>query len=256
MNNLETVDLCDFYFNGNYLSDFGGIVAGKDGWKEYNLLPSRSDKTQKTINTDGEYLIKSTLNPRAFSIPIYWEDLSDSALRDIAGWLDSEEPTLFYIKNSSIGLYCKLDPSDVSVQTACNLTGLSELKFIAYSPFFIEVSPDQITLSASTVIVNLGNKICFPKIEIVTASPTTVELHFYQNAVEYAFFSLTDLEGYAVMDCAEYTIENLSGESLEDHLSQSVGDSVYPYIRKGTTTIVLIGNNITSVKITPNFMWI
>ena len=256
MNNLGRVNLYDFYFNGHYVSDFSGTIAGREGWKDYNLLPSRTDKTQRTINADGEHFLRSTVNPRTFTVPVLWESIQGMQLRNIAGWLDVDSPKTFYIAGDDLKLNCKLDTSEVPINTFLGIAGINDLKFIAHDPFFYEVHPKVITVVNNSILNNMGNKECFPKIEITTSALSTVTITFKQSGITYCQFVLTGMNGYLCIDSDKYTVENSSEETLFNLYSLVVGDSVFPYLKTGQTTIEITGSSITSVIMTPNFRWI
>ena len=136
MIDLTEIDITDFYFNNHWLSDFGGIVAGKSGFTSYSLLPSKEIKTEKIIGVDGELITNVRYNPRTFVVPVYFSDIT--RIRDIAGWLNVKKPMDFNCGKDMVKIKCMFD-SAVDIQNY-NLTGTTELKFIAHNPYFSLIS--------------------------------------------------------------------------------------------------------------------
>ena len=258
MNNLGTIDITDFYFNGALLSSFDALVAGTSGFTEFSLVPSRTDNTGKGIGTDGEYLFRSILNPRVFTIPVLFNDLSGDKLRNICGWLDTDTVKSFYFKDDTKKIMAKLDPSDLSVDNFFGYCGKAQLKFIAYDPFFYEITPTTYTISGSSQVVftNLGNKISFPNLSITTGSLCDVTISFYKNNVKYHEASISQLNGVANINSSLCTIKSPSGSSLYNLYSLASGLKVFPYIETGSIKCVVSGTGLTSVVLTPNFRWI
>ena len=256
MKTLGAVNLYDFYFNGKYLSSMGGIVAGKDGFKEYSLLPSRDTKTQRTIGSDETFILNSKLNPREFSVPVLFQDDGGIEMRDIAGWLDSEDAQDFYFKDDTIKLKAKLNNKEIMLSTFSSFAGLTEIPFIAYDPFFYEITPTQYTFTTTQVFTNIGNKICIPKIEITTSASATIIVQLLQNSVAYYSFSMTGLNGYCCIDSKAFSVVDSNGLTLFDKYTKILGDTIFPMIKTGVNTISVTGSNITSAKLTPNFRWI
>lgn len=258
MNNLGTIDITDFYFNGYYLSSFDALVAGTSGFTEFSLVPSRTDNTGKGIGTDGEYLFRSVLNPRTFTIPVLFNDLSGDKLRNICGWLDTDTVKDFYFKNDTKKLKAKLDPSDLSVENFFSYYGKTNLKFIAYDPFFYEITPTTYTISGSSQVVftNIGNKISFPNLAVTTGSACVVTISFYKNNVKYHEATLDGLNGTTNINSSLCTIKSPSGSSLLNLYSLVSGSKVFPYIETGSIKCIVSGSALTSVVLTPNFKWI
>lgn len=136
MDKLRMYDYDDFYFNGHWLSEFGGIVGGTNRMNVFPLLPAKNMTTAKAIRQDGEYLFATQFQPRTFDIPVFFFDLSSIGMREIAGWLNTKKPSKLMFKNEDLYINCMLDSSAYSINTIVGFDGAVTLKFIAYDPFF------------------------------------------------------------------------------------------------------------------------
>lgn len=136
MDKVQAGSYIDFYFNGHWISEFGGFVGGQSGLKEYSLLPTRKTTTVSTIFRDGESVVQTKLGNRTISIPVFFTDLSEVGLRKIANWLYTQSPTPLYFEGEDIYLNCMLDDSVVNLSTIIGVDGSCVLSFIAYDPFY------------------------------------------------------------------------------------------------------------------------
>lgn len=177
----------DFYFNGHYLSEFGGYVGSRDGGlKSYPLLPSRSYSTDHAIDQDGETIYSSRLEPRPFEVPVVFEDLSETGLRKIAGWLNSPAPSKFFYRDEELFINCVLDTDAFNAETSCGVDGQIPLKFIAHDPYYY--SRTDFTHVWSTVPLNTpiqmhcdANVICFPFMKIKGTKDITITILGHDN---------------------------------------------------------------------------
>ena len=163
MKDLNLIDFSDFYFNGYYLSDFGGVVASTDGGSlKYSLLPSRDYVTDRPYNYDGDIVFSSSLTPRVWEIPVYFEDLSNKNIRQISKWLNSDKTSYFYFKGDSIRINARLDSDSYNLLTETGLEGLTTLKFIAHDPYFYDIKPTRYTIDriADKYYFNQGTLTC------------------------------------------------------------------------------------------------
>ncbi|BDR74197.1 hypothetical protein K144316041_p20360 (plasmid) [Clostridium tetani] len=168
----ETVFGSDFFFNGHWLSEFGGQVAGKNGVYILPFLCSQDTKTSKILGQDGELVTISTYNPRTFIVPVFFKDLKGIGIRNIVGWLSVKEPQWFSYSKDDVQIKCKLDSnvSDLEYGVYHNkISGITELKFIAHDPFYYDINPTRIIKTngfKNIKVYNNGNMECYPKIKI------------------------------------------------------------------------------------------
>lgn len=256
MNNLGTIDIYDFYYNGSYLSSHDGVVAGRNGFKEFSLLPSREDQTESVIGVDGEILVSSKLEPRQFSVPVLWNDISGMKIRNIAEWLDTPTVQDFYFKNDTMKLKAKLDKKELSINNMFDIYGMNDLSFIAYDPYFYEITPTVISTITNQTFTNIGNKISFPDITVTTSAECYVLITFSKDNVDYHKIQIKNLNGTAILNSSKRTIKDANGVTLESKLSLLTGSRRYPYIEKGSIKVTVSGAYVTSCSITPNFRWI
>ena len=140
MRDIDKINFYDFYFNGHYLSEFGGIVASNDGGKIiYSLLPQREYVTNRTYGFDIEAVMDTRLSARPWEIPVYFENLEYSGIRRIANWLNVTEPKMFYFKGDSVYINAMIDSDSVNVNTYTGTEGLFVIKFIAHDPFYYDL---------------------------------------------------------------------------------------------------------------------
>lgn len=136
MYNVVALDNLDFYFNGRWLSEFNGIIAGKNGLAPFSSIPSKEISTEKILGVDGELVTNVRYNPRTFVVPVLFNDLTK--LRDISAWLGVRQPTDFYFKNDTVKISCMID-SAIDIENY-NMAGTVELKFIAHNPYYYAVN--------------------------------------------------------------------------------------------------------------------
>lgn len=93
-------------------------------------------KTETVLGKDGVIEYESYYNPRTFVVPVYFESLNN--LRGIASWLNSRKATDFYFSADKLKIKVKIDGAvDISRYLQ---SGLTELKFIAYDPYYYAVN--------------------------------------------------------------------------------------------------------------------
>lgn len=182
MNIISDIDFYDFYFNGHYLSEFGGYVGSTDGGlKTYSLFPSRSFTTDKPLNYDGELVFDSHLEPRKFEVPIVFDRIDEFGIRKIASWLDVERDTMFFFKDDNLFLNCSIDSSDCDLTTISGIDGEIALPFIAHDPYFYDrnltsYEYENAVKDKKYSMYNSGSVECFPKITVTTEDTFTINV--------------------------------------------------------------------------------
>lgn len=258
MINMSVIDFTDFSFNGSFLTSFDGFVGGRGGFKNFSAIPSRDTTTEKLIGIDGELVVSSKLNPRTFAIPIFINDLADGKIRDLAVWLDTEEPKIFYWKDDTVYIKCMLDSGGIDFENIFDTKGLTELKFIAYDPFYYLITPTLITDTLTqpsdfTSIVNLGNKLSFPKVKILGSGTITIKsLDSAEN--ELTSGVITGVAGHVFIDSLEKRVYSVAGSVITNLINNWTG--TFPVISTGTVKLTFSGAGIISNEITPRFRWI
>lgn len=172
MHTLSDINFYDFYYNGHYLSDFGGYVGSTDGgFKRYSLLPQRSYVTDRPLGYDGKFIFDSYLEPRPFSVPVVFEDIDEVGIRAISGWLNTNKDAVFYFVDDSLYINAVLDSKETDFDSVTGIDGECELNFIANDPYYYSMNPSRYAFDAvdkdkPMPMVNAGNIECFPKITI------------------------------------------------------------------------------------------
>lgn len=183
MNILSDINFFDFYYNGHYLSEFGGYVGSTDGgFKKYSLLPSRTYVTDKPLNYDGTIVFDSYLEPRTFRVPIVFESIDDAGIRAIAGWLNTKKDEKFYFADDSLYINCVLDSNATDFDSISGVDGECELNFLANDPYYYSLNPSNYVfsnVSKETLLpmMNGGNVECFPKIKVSTSQSFILNVH-------------------------------------------------------------------------------
>lgn len=261
MLNFNGITFDDFYFNGRWLSDLGGIIAGKDGLSLFSVLPAKEIKSEKIIGRDGEIVYGSSYQPRTFSIPILFSDVS--RIREIASWLNVAQPTDFWLKGDGVKLKVLFD-SAIDLQ-AYALQGVVELKFIAHDPYFVELTPTPSVLTTgldNITVQNVGNVECYPLIKFTGTGDITVDI----NNSRYRFKSV---DQYVYLDCYYYTVfkgdpNNPSGaiNKLQNFVKVNELNGVesypttMPIFNIGANSIKLVSGTCTEIQIINRNRWI
>jgi predicted phage tail component-like protein len=250
--NLTTLCKEDFYFNGAYLSTYKGIVGSQSGFTAASLLPSREHIVERINGVDGGYLASTRLSPRTLIIPIYIYDLSNANLRAIAAWLDVTTAKAFYWKSDTGYLMCIPDQEAIDLSDVYNNSGVTELKFIAYDPYFYQVTPSNSTHVLTTGtnnidLTNVGNRASLPKMKIYGSGDVTVSI--YVSTTLVSTFTATGISGNFEVDTLYKTIYAGSTNKINDMTGSFLQLPASAY------TIRIVGA-VTSLELTPRYRWI
>lgn len=255
MNLLKNIDFLDFYFNGHYLSEYGGIVGGTEPLKQYPLLPTRVYVTDRAANQDGVYVFNSYLEPRIFEVPVFFEDIDSVGLRKISAWLNSENDTWFYFKGDDLKIKCSID-GEYLLDTITGDNGVVYLKFIAHDPYYYALDEDEISytgLSGSThefLFVNSGNQPCFPQMRIMSSGDITVSVLSENKTNVITQCTISDVVNAVNLDSVNCNCLSGSGANWFD-----LFDGDFPVFPDGSS-ILRIDGLVNRVDITPNYRWI
>lgn len=253
MKDIAIFNRQDFYFNNSFLSAKNGHVGSGEGFKTFSILPSRELVTEKLIGFHGEKLMQARFNPRTFSVPIYFEDMTTYNLRDIALWLGVMAPTKFYWKDDSVYINAMLDGNGNDINDFYYNGGLIDLKFIANDPFYYEITPTNstrplVTGENTVAITNLGNYLSHPMLKIYGAGTITVK-SYDSNNVEISNCTITGVAGNVVLDTLQKRVYTGSTNLINNMTG------TYPTLQTGNVSLK-IGGTVTSVEVTPRFRWI
>lgn len=270
MNQILDIDYTDFYYNGYWLSDFDGMAIGRTGQPPFSLLPTLEIESDKIMGNDGEFVYNSFYNPRTFTVPVLFNDISK--LRNIAGWLNSKKPTDFYYRNDDIKL--SVMKEGLIEVTPYTLQGTTELKFIAHDPFFYAIN-DKIYLINQTGYIKTtidlpvtSNTIYSDRVEIKTFQGNNINIVNGGNVESYPIYVII---GTGNITCTINNISfNLALGSTDDKVFIdtkyfTVYDSQYnrlnsfdgnfPLLKNGVNTILTTGN-VKSLQIKCRSRWI
>lgn len=187
MNKTSTMDFMDFSFKGKKLSDFGWYVGGNDGGiKSYSVLPSRTYVTDHSIGMDGETVYASRLEPRAFELCIFNENLQDGDIRKLAGWLDSPTPQKFYYVGDDVYCMACLDSQAFEAENFGMVAGQVVLKFMMHDPHYYNLTPTTRTindLKSGTTYTFKNNSTAeiFPFIQVGCSGSLKIEVYDGDN---------------------------------------------------------------------------
>lgn len=257
MLDIKTIDFTDFSFNGIYLSSLDAFVGGREAFKTFSALPSREITTERLIGVDSEIVVATRLNPRTFTIPIFINDLSYGALRNLSVWLDAESPKVFFWRDDTVYIKCMLDTGGIDIENIFDTSGLTELKFIAHDPFFYEITPTELTKvltapSDNIEIENLGNKSSFPKLKVTGSGDITIK-SFNSANNELTTCTIHDIVDHIYIDSLEKRVYSISGQTLTNFITNFEG--TFPIIDTGDVKITISGT-VTNIDVTPRFRWI
>lgn len=256
MYNLDQVDITDFFFNDRYLSSFDAIVGSSSGYTDLMTLPNKNYITDRAIGQDGTSVFDEYLDPRAFIIPVAFNDLKTYSVRDIVEWLDTEEAVDFYFKNDRIKLNARLDTGGFNTLNRIVLSGITELKFIAHDPYFYEINPVVYSGEIGDGVVisgyNSGNRKSYPLIKIQGTGIVTINIKDKDNNIVCGFEIQNILDGV--------TFDALTREILYDDGENAYGWFIgdIPFIPKGNYSIdiVFVGTVGATYEILPRYRWL
>jgi predicted phage tail component-like protein len=196
VNILSDINFFDFCYNGHFLSEFGGYVGSSSGGlKKYSLLPSRTYVTDRALNSDVEYVFDSYLEPRSFTVPIFFNDIDETGIRVIAGWLNTSKPEKFYFADDSIYCNAVLD-KNTDFDSITGVDGECELSFLANDPYYYSLNKSKYTFTdvkanSTLPMINAGNVDCYPTITVKASK--SFELYVLDiNQNKISTFSVTD----------------------------------------------------------------
>lgn len=88
----ESTAFIGFTFRNLHSIDNFHVYRTSDGSRyNYNLIPQLNDKTAEVPGGHGQYFFGSTYKTRQFSIPIAFEELSETEFNDMKDWLSGTE---------------------------------------------------------------------------------------------------------------------------------------------------------------------
>jgi predicted phage tail component-like protein len=216
----------DFYFNGHWLSEFGGMICGKSGFNNISILPQLEIKTEKVLGRHGEIVYDSTYQPRSFVVPVKFEDIS--IIRDIAGWLNATEPQDFYFKGDAIKIQCLID-SALDLEMYC-YQGVVDLKFIAHNPLYTSIEDFKYVITKydrsyafvnpletfNTVTITQYDRYTPATIEIVDTNEQTVSQDL--NSIVYTDGIVTKTDGVMNIEATDMShIEIFNDGNMESY---------------------------------------
>jgi len=219
MKDLNIIDFTDFFFNGKYLSDFGGMVGDVSGGKlTYSLLPTREYITDKPFNYEGEIIFDTRLNPRTWEVPVYFKDLEDVNIRKISKWLNSDQSSSFYFKGDTVRINARLDSDAYNLDTYSGFEGLTSLKFIAYDPYFYDIKRtiETIPRYSGLPLFNRGNVDCPCIIKASGSGIITINLAGDNISSSCEIKAITN---GVLVDTENMIVTSLSGENLFNSFS-------------------------------------
>lgn len=255
MNLLGNIDFYDFYFNGHYLSEFGGMVGGTEPLKQYPILPNRSYITDKAALQDGVYVFGSYLEPRVFEVPIFFEKIDTAGIRNIASWLNTPQDEWFHYKGDDLKIKCALDGESL-LETLSGPDGQGYLKFIAHDPYYYQLEEeviDNLTVSGTSneyLLNNIGNQPCYPQIKITGSGTIKVSVLNTDKTETYSSCTISEVVSGTMIDSLYCNCYLQSGANWFDKFE---GD--FPVLPPGYYVLKIEGT-VNSVVVTPNYRWI
>lgn len=238
----------DFYFGDKKLSELGGYVGSSDGGlKQYSVLPSREYTTEKPLGTDITTVYASSLEPRTFSVPVVFDQLDDGKIREIAMWLDSPSPKKFQWVGDTVYIEAFLDSTAFDMESSSGQDGQIELKFIAFNPYWLDVTQYNQTISSLTSakeyeFTNSGYGELAPYLTITCSGTIKIEVLDKDKNV-YTTTNITDITGGVRINSETLGCTLLSGAS---HFSKI---DTFPMIPNGKFFIKVTGSSLTNMNV-------
>lgn len=243
---IDNLNQSDFYFNGHWLSEFYGSIAGKNGTKLTGTFVTMENKTEKVLGRDGELFYDSKYNPRSFTVPVIFKDVE--SLKQITPWLMTKTPQNFYYDNDEVKCVAKVDNIDdiESGYIETKIGILFEIKFIAYDPYLYAINDiKHILKSPSNTIFNRGNKESYPLIKLYGNGSLTIGIN--GNAI-----TINNVVDYIYVDTLYLTCYKTNDDDLMDNVNGKLEDI---YLESGKNSISL-STNIISAEIQCRSRWI
>ena len=246
MQKFDNMDFYDFIFNEHKLSDFDGCVGSSEGgFKNYSILPSRSYVTERPLNSDVTMVFASSLEPRVFEVPIFFEQFHDGDLRAIASWLDSPTPSKFQWVNDTIYINACLDSQDFNAQSFSGQDGQMSLKFICHDPFYYDVNLTQYTQTLTSGQAYSYTNSGVPVEPYMTIGCNgTIKLEVLDsNGDVYTTTNITDITGGVNINSKTLECTLLSGASHFAYIDS------FPQLPHGNFSIKITGSSLNNMSI-------
>ena len=163
MKDIASIDFSDAYFNNDWLSSYGLIIASQNGLAPSNVQVSRTSKVESIFGRSGQLRVSTVINPRVWTIDLIITDFT--RLREIAGYLNVLTPTDFYYLNDSVKISCMPDDGAVDTlsygfmnyQNQQNIVAPISLKLIADDPYFKDINDLHYTFTNGSVLMTTSD---------------------------------------------------------------------------------------------------
>ena len=254
LRDIDIIDFTDFCFNGRYISDLGGMVGSNSGGSlTFSILPSREYITDRPFYYDGEIVFATKLNPRVWEVPVFFEDLSNINIRQIAAWLITDEDAPFYFKGDTARINCRLDSDAFYLDTYSGIEGLTSLKFIAHDPHYYDINSTQETLSVASVaeqpvFINTGNTLTPCKVKI--RGNGTIRISVIAENEYNSLCIIDNVVDGVIVDSERMTCTSLTGEDMYGSFS-----GIFPMIPSGKYRLTAEGAITTEITYYGKHMW-
>ncbi len=165
-------DFIDFSFGGKNASDFN-IVRTSDGSRfNENLLPTIQDKTVQVPGGDGTYYFGSFYTQRQFSVPIAFNAMTETNLREMQQWLGDKKIKELVFSERPYKTYKAKCTGTATIKHICFVEkgeriykGEGTIQFTAYYPF-ARTSGDKKFIDFYRKVLTLTVKDCnIPQVE-------------------------------------------------------------------------------------------
>lgn len=137
------MDFIGFTYNGKHSFDYFGIYRTSDGNRyNDNLIPPLNDKTADVPGGNGQYFFYTNNKPRQFSIPIAFDNLSETKYREMRTWLDGKAIHDLVFDEYPYKVYSAKVTGTPQLKTVCFeengqrlYKGEGAIQFTCYHPF-------------------------------------------------------------------------------------------------------------------------
>lgn len=198
------------------------------------------------LGVDEEIVYGSKLNPRTFSLYVYFEDLIN--VRDISEWLNSDAPEEFFFLGDTVKCFamlsdmCELEAYyDYTNENRHYFKGLMDLKFICYDPFYYYKEDKVLEYSTFTqphTFDTGGNYKSYPRIK------------FEVNGTQNIIYKLNGQQTQ-IINVNQYCYIDGKYRTVEDFLGNKRGylKGKFPVLNSKLNTFELISGSVSKVII-------
>lgn len=231
-----------FTFN-NIHSDTYNIAASISSRP---LIPEKRQFSEYVLGRDGKIQVEDGYNNSEIELECRIGDYDraeiSTVVRNISAWLRSAPPGVLELDDEPDMLYTVVSVTNNALISRDGWTETFTLRFICL-PYQHKNNKTPATTLTGPGTVTVTNNGTYKALPVITLAGTAA-------SITIGSFTYTNLTGAVYIDCINYLVYSLSGETKVNEISNFSGDFVE--LEPGTTNLTVTGT-ITSVDITINY---